>query len=686
NGEPIYEAGVHQLQPGETYETGTAYCFRQKGEARTSVPLRLKEGWNRFDFFEKIVPGTFGMAMVLTGFGAGSLKLVQEPKREAMPGWCIAGPLRTPLPNILGHLVLNQFDILDFYIPVKERPLDEAAMLSAYRFDPEKGSSADLTQNQDITLKQDDYAVLRLPHCHYGCPSFKISGTKGDVVYVVSSTEFDTGFVPPCFSDQKNVDTMILGKGESQWTACLPRGLQYIMIVARQVEDSVSIKESAAIVRKYSFENMGHFESSDKAMNEMWETGRRTLSTTVQEIFIDSPSRDEAQYVGDALIQSWAAYHVYGDFGLAQKSLKEFAHCQFETGEMPAACPSSYYINIPDYALLWPLWLHQHYMYTGSRQIIETLMPNLQRLLNYFESVATGSAGLLDGLDRFGGYCFLDHGDIDREGISTGLNALYSRALLSSAFIMEETGKPKEAKNLRDRAGRICNALRELCWDADKGLFADSFHDGKMSESFSLQTNILAIYGGVALSGNYSSIFRKIFADQPPYYRDMPANTNTPYFNYFILETAFALGHRQWACEFMRWYWNSMLEDGARTWWELYDPRADKNNLFVGSKCHGYGVSPNGFLVREIAGVRPAKPGFTSIYFNPLTANLSSVKATIPTPYGHIMVDWKYTKDGQLEALIDANYPLSVIPELEPKVAKSAFIRVSDEVTVFASA
>ncbi|MFO7822030.1 MAG: hypothetical protein R6V56_08280, partial [Lentisphaeria bacterium] len=185
NGEPIYEAGVHQLQPGETYETGTAYCFRQKGEARTSVPLRLKEGWNRFGFFEKIVPGTFGMAMVLTGFGAGSLKLVREPNREAMPGWCIAGPLRTPLPNILGHLVLNQFDNLDFYIPVKEHPLDEAAMLSAYRFGPEKGSSADLTQNQDITLKQDDYAVLRLPHCHYGCPSFKISGTKGDVVYVV---------------------------------------------------------------------------------------------------------------------------------------------------------------------------------------------------------------------------------------------------------------------------------------------------------------------------------------------------------------------------------------------------------------------------------------------------------------------------------------------------------------------
>lgn len=688
NGVLLYEQGIKPLLPGESYQINRKNCLRQHDGKTAVIPITisLKEGWNRITFFETVVPGTFGMAMILPDFGARNLKLLRHPEQDAMPGWCIAGPLRTPLPNILGHLVLNQFDNLGFYIPVDERPVDESAFLNSYRFVPEKGSSRRLDAGQKLEIQENEYAVLALPQCGYGCPDLEVQGNAGDILDIVSSTELAEGFVPPCHEGEKNVDTLILDDRKSEWMACLPRGIRYLMVVARKAAGTITITNPVAAIREYNFENFGAFESSDPALNQIWRTSQRTLAATVQEIFIDSPTRDEAQYVGDAMIQSWATYHVYGDFGLAQKSLLEFAYCQFETGEMPAACPSSFYINIPDYALLWPVWLQQHYMYTGSRQLLEKLSPHLIRLFAYFDSVAQTDSAILEDMQSFGGYCFLDHADIDRRGVSTGLNALYSRALLSSAAVMEELGSSDEAQKLRDRASKVCRTLRQLCWDEQKGLFADSYHEGTRSKSCSLQTNILSIYGGVARSRDYKAIFEQLFTAKPPYYKNMPPNTNSPYFNYFILETAFALGRRQWACDYMRWYWNSMLEAGADSWWELFDPRKKTGEMFIGSKCHGYGVSPTGFLIREIAGIRPAKPGFTSIYFNPLTEGVNSVKATVPTPYGHIMVEWKLTKDRQLEAVIDANYPLSIIPELEPEIADSALIRVSDEVTVFASA
>jgi hypothetical protein len=134
----------------------------------------------------------------------------------------------------------------------------------------------------------------------------------------------------------------------------------------------------------------------------------------------------------------------------------------------------------------------------------------------------------------------------------------------------------------------------------------------------------------------------------------------------------------------MRWYWGGMLDRGATTWWELFDPQGGDEMGTPGSTCHGYGTSPNGFIIREIAGIRPAIAGYSAIFFNPLVSAVSSVKTRIPTRYGHIALEWRVDDDGKLEASINATYPLAVIPELEPGMAETATIRVGDEVSIFA--
>jgi hypothetical protein len=266
------------------------------------------------------------------------------------------------------------------------------------------------------------------------------------------------------------------------------------------------------------------------------------------------------------------------------------------------------------------------------------------------------------------------------------LNALYCRALLSGAWLFETVNREELAELLRQRLNRVVLTIRELTWDEDRQLFADSWSHGRRSEEYSMQANVLALYGGLALPEHYDTIFDAIFTSEAPFDLPPPGETDNPYFKYFVLETAFALGRRDWAFNYMKWYWGGMLSKGAVTWWELFDAsdmQADKIDA-PGSTCHGYGTSPNAFLIREVVGVRPAIPGYSAIYFNPLLSAVKSVKAKIPTRYGHITVEWEIDDEGKLDVAIAATYPLAVIPELDPAVADTATMRVAEEVSIFA--
>ena len=159
---------------------------------------------------------------------------------------------------------------------------------------------------------------------------------------------------------------------------------------------------------------------------------------------------------------------------------------------------------------------------------------------------------------------------------------------------------------------------------------------------------------------------------------------NNPYFKYYILETAFALGKSAWALSLIHYYWGEMAKAGAKTWWEMFDPQLpDQKNRICG-KCQGYGVSPNSFIMSELVGIRPAEPGMKMVYFNPMPGDVSWVKASIPTPQGTIKVYWNLDESGLFKVTINANYLLEVVPVMAPGIAKSCVFNVNDKVSIMA--
>ena len=683
NGTCVKEQGVEALRLGVDLELARPLCFRQAAMVDPPGELRWREGWNHVLLVQQEEPGGSGSTLVFSQPARDSFRPLRAQGDERSRGWNLAGPLRTPLPNVTGNLDLRPFARTPF-IPDADAPVDEGATLMGYTFSPEE---APPRLPARLDLRQGEYVVLDLADTLSGCPQLTVSGREGDVLDVVHGERLQDGRIPPCVGDARNVDTLVLGPRTYRWLACAPRGLRYLMLVARQVEDVVRLERPAVVTRHRVREVRGSFECSDTMLNRIWATGRRTLEATVQDGFLCSPVTDRVQRVADAMIQSWVDYHVTGDYALAARSIEDFALTQFETGEMPATCPSGVYANVPDLALLWPVWVQRHFLHSGDKELLGRLSEPLDRFFSYFDGIADPDQKVLGDLgERFGARCFLDHGDIDRRGVVTGLNAIYCRALLSGAWLQQRLRGSKRGAELRRRASRVAHHLRRLCWDSERGLFVDCWGGDGPSDAYSWQSNVLAIYGGIARRADYERIFGALFSDEPPYELLGSGALSNPLFKYFVLETAFAIGRRTWAADMMRYYWGRMLDRGARTWWEFFDPEAEDGVPDRGSLCHGAGVSPSGFLCREVAGISPARPGFTRVFFNPILSAASWVRAKIPTPHGSITAEWQVQDSGELVFVIDADYPLEVIPLLSPDVSESAIIHVSDQVTILASA
>ncbi|MCK5801721.1 MAG: hypothetical protein KAI66_02765 [Lentisphaeria bacterium] len=682
NGEELQRQGVTPLPPRADLVSSAPLCFAQTERAPLDCVVHLERGWNRLLFAQHTQPGSAGATFVFPSVRVGAFHFIRKPEETKQAGWSIIGPLRTPLAMVMPQLPLTNLPRSKCHRS-SAPAMDESAFLTACAFSP----AEDLRYGTPpVSLAAGEYIVVDFGCTLYGCPEISLGGSNEDVVDIVCGEQLVDGHVLSWNDGRRNVDTIVLGAERSYtWTACGSRGLRYMMIAIRSARKAVDIDNCAVRVRSYRHECTGSFSCSDEVYNEIWLTGTRTLLATMQGRFLDAPTKDNTQYVTDSMIQSWAASHVFGAFQMSSSAIREFARTQFETGAMSAVCPSDLFIEIPDYSLMWPVWLHKLYLYCGDKDLIEELLPATDHLLAYYRHFADTETELLVDLDsKCGAYCFLDHGDIDRRGMVTGLNALYCQALLSAAWLHEQTGRKSRSRSLTRRAAQVAKNVRNLTFNPERGLFADGWSQGETSSFYSWQTNVLAIYGGVALPEDCDGILEQIFSDEEPFEPLAQGDTNSPFFKFFVLEIAFALDRRDWAATLMRWYWGGMLEHGATTWWELFDPMSEKGEVPTFSLCHGYGVSPNAFLHTEILGIRPAEPGFTRVYFNPLLGAVSWVKANVPTPYGAISVEWAINEDSVFEASISADFPLEVIPMLESAVAEDAILHVSDNVSILA--
>ena len=162
------------------------------------------------------------------------------------------------------------------------------------------------------------------------------------------------------------------------------------------------------------------------------------------------------------------------------------------------------------------------------------------------------------------------------------------------------------------------------------------------------QTNAIAVLAGAVTSEAQRQAVWRVLARTVTTRK--PSDIITPYYGSYLLSAMAALGHRAEALAWMRFYWGGMLDAGATSFWEAWDPawagpdphahlQADDKVGYYASLSHGWSSGPAAWLIEQILGLTPLTPGYRRIQIQPDLAGLQWAQGAIATPHGAVRVE-----------------------------------------------
>lgn len=530
------------------------------------------------------------------------------------------------------------------------------------------------------------YAVIDFGREVAGYPVLEIGGAAGGEIIDIGYSEFLSGSdgtplpslegtIGTVNSDRAGVhyaDRYICRPGSQRFQTFDKRAFRYMQVDVRGVQQPLRIGPVSLVLSTYPVDYRGSFDCSDPLLNRIWEVGRWTVQLNMEDAYTDCPWRERGQWWGDARIQALVNYYAFGDRDLIRYGHRLVAWSQDAEGWTRGIYPTDFpYAILPTFSLLWIVSLYDYVIHTGDRALAGDLVSTIEGILAACVRYRS-ETGLLTAVPH---WLFVDWASVDTSGASASVNALYYGALRAAAGIAGILARDESAREFDKRADAVRAAMNHLLWDAERHCFRESWKDGQRSPAVSQQANCWAVAFGVVEGDEATAVMDAITARG-----HATVQTGSPYFAFYMLAMFALSGAHERLLAFIREKWKPMLDRGATTWWETWEPNA--------SHCHGWSAGPTYLLQAEILGARPELPGWEEIRIAPHPAGLVSARGSIPTPQGIVSVEWRledglFTLNCDLPARGRVVLPLEAGDDVEVfragAAARSAPNRLPDE-------
>jgi len=406
------------------------------------------------------------------------------------------------------------------------------------------------------------------------------------------------------------------------------RTWRYLDLDVETAGEPLQLESLQAQFTAYPFTEKATFQSNDDELKKIWEISWRTARLDAHETYMDTPYYEQLQYVGDTRIQALISYAVAGDDRLAQQALQAFDDSRFPDGITRSRYPSALAQTIPTFSLLWVGMVRDYWMYRPDAKPAKASIAGTRTVMDWFAGFEQPD-GLLKQLPWWSFVDWVSSGTIptyDAKGESCVTTLEYLGALEDAAALEKGLGDPQRATGYKTRAAHVRSGLYSKCWNAERGLLADT----PEMKGFSQQANILGVLYDVAPKEHGQDVLRKMLAVAPGTTPDGVLSASY-YFRFYL---ARALEHTGMANDYLSSIdpWRKLLPLHFSTWPEVPgDTRSDS---------HAWTAHPIYDLLTLVAGIEPASPGFATVRIAPHMGTLPSVKATYPHPDGMITVDY----------------------------------------------
>ncbi len=466
--------------------------------------------------------------------------------------------------------------------------------------------------------------------------------------------------------DLRSYDALALSGKPVAWSPFGRRAFRYLQLTAAGGPEPVEIRKIALRSVSYPVRPVGDFRCSDAMLNRIWRVGRDTVHLCMQDHFECCPARDQSLCIGDLLWDAPVACYAFGESRLTRKCLRQIAAIQHPEGWMPAVGPIQSKTLLTDFCAYWVTILHEHYLHTGDRELLEELYPSFERLMAWFAKQEDPYHLLHPGQRAAADeWCFIDRAPVDKRDEVTALQCAYHKALLDAAAICDALGKGERAAFHRKHAGVVRKAINDRLWD-DWRIFIDCRTRSLYSKKVSVPTNALALLCGVASGARAKKIIQYLSEC------DTVTPAGTPFMTGLFAKALFHHDRGAEAIQMIREYWGEMIRRGATTFWEEFDPRTPRtcvplsldDNHSMTSLCRGWSGGPTYLLPAYALGVRPISPGFQEFLIAPQPGNLAWAEGRIPTPRGEIALRWERDKR-HASMRISLQFPRSCQARLE---------------------
>lgn len=345
--------------------------------------------------------------------------------------------------------------------------------------------------------------------------------------------------------------------------------------------------QSVSAVREASVQPL---KTEDALLKKIDEVSIRTLKNCMQIVFEDGPKRDRRMWLGDLRLQARANYNTFKEKELVKRCLYLFGGLTFNEGKIPACLfleptiePDDTYLF--DYALLFGSALMDYYQETNDEKTLQDLYPAAIRQIEIGMSYLTEDKVIPDHSGEF--WCFVDWGDgLNTQACSLAILIYAMRYGIRLAACMEDDETidwlTKEITVLKQSA-------IDHYWDEEQQLFVSG-----VDRQVSWATQVWMILARVFDQEKNRSLILHTIEVNPKY------TMVSPYMYHHYIDALIRSGEKERALEEMKRYWGGMIEEGADTFWELYNPankyESPYGSVAVNSYCHAWSCTPTYFL------------------------------------------------------------------------------------------
>lgn len=414
--------------------------------------------------------------------------------------------------------------------------------------------------------------------------------------------------------------------GVTATTTVRKRAFRYIFVPDSQVGDV----EITAMHEYLPKDNISVFQSNNKLINQIWNVSTETLNLCSDLFFIDGIKRDRWIWAGDAYQANFMNQYSFFNEDLDKRTLLALR------GQNDI---KQHIDTIVDYSMLWVIGVLNHYQMTGDKEFLKIIYPKLESMVQYFIA-QTNELGFIYG--RENDWIFVDWSEIDKEGTVAAEQLLLLetyKTILACGRVLDKTVDTYQAKY-----DQLLTNVMKYFWDDGKGAFIDSYESGR--RHVTRHANIFAILFDVVDADKQQLILNNVLLN------DEITQLTTPYFKFFEQDALCKLGQQQRVYQVLLDYWGGMLDRGAVTFWEEFDPKQHGKEMYAmygdrygKSLCHAWGASPIYLLGRHFLGLRPTKPGYETFEVTPHLAAFDDLHAVMPVKGGTVTFD---KKDGRL--------------------------------------